>query len=207
MIAAAALLAVHLVRLAGTPGIVRWYTPVLLILAWLLADFASGIVHWSADTWGKESMPVLGPRFLRPFRVHHVNPDDFLQRTFVDTNGDVALVVLPVLIGALFIPLASEGARAATTFVVALAAFALPTNQVHQWAHMPRPPAPIRFLQGIGIILSREQHVLHHEAPYAMNYCITNGWCNRLLTAVDFFPRAERLITSLTGAEPRADER
>jgi hypothetical protein len=37
---------------------------------------ASGIVHWSADTWGRDDLPVVGQRLLVPFRLHHVDPDD-----------------------------------------------------------------------------------------------------------------------------------
>lgn len=206
LVSAAALVAAHFVRFASTPGMLRWYTPPLLAAAWLLADFASGVVHWAADTWGRESMPILGPRFLTPFRVHHTNPDDILKRSFVDCNGDVALLALPVLVGALFVPLEAEPTRSLALFVVCFATFALPTNQVHQWAHMSRPPAPVRWLQRGGWMLSHDEHAHHHDAPYATSYCITNGWCNRALDAVDFYRRLERVITVITGAEPRADE-
>ena len=39
-------------------------------------------------------MRRIGPRLLVPFRVHHVNPEDFLRRRFVDTNGEVAAITL-----------------------------------------------------------------------------------------------------------------
>ena len=42
-----------------------------------------------------ETMPILGRRLLRPFRVHHVTPDDFLRRGFLTVNGDVALISIP----------------------------------------------------------------------------------------------------------------
>ena len=84
-----------------------WTTVVLRLVgsgrrcrAGVVADLGSGLVHWTADTWGSDQMPVIGRRFLRPFRVHHVDPDDFLRRGFVDCNGDVAMLTLPVLIGA-----------------------------------------------------------------------------------------------------------
>ena len=113
----------------------------MVLAALLLADFGSGLVHWGADTWGSERMPVLGPRFLRPFRVHHLNPDDILRRGFVDLNGDVALLGLPLLAGGLLIPLSDAAGRLATVFCVALAACSLPTNQIHQWAHRSEAPA------------------------------------------------------------------
>jgi len=55
----------------------------------------SGLVHWLADTWGSEELPIVGPRFLRPFRVHHVTPTSFVECTFMDTNGDTALIGIP----------------------------------------------------------------------------------------------------------------
>ncbi len=167
----------------------------------------SGIVHWIADTWGSETMPVLGRRLLRPFRVHHVNPGDFLRRDFIDTNGDVATLVIPFLASAFLIPTATQPGRAAAVFVAAFGACALPTNQVHQWAHREPPPLAVGWLQKCGLLLSREQHRRHHAAPFAMNYCITNGWCNRALTAAGFFPRLERLVSRLTGVEPRGEDR
>jgi plasmanylethanolamine desaturase len=206
LVSAVALVAAHAVRFASTPGLLRWHAPLVVAAAWLVADLASGLVHWAADTWGRESLPVLGPRFLAPFRVHHTNPDDILRRRFVDLNGDVALLTLPLLAGALFVSVEAEPARSLALFAVGVATFALPTNQVHQWAHMARPPAAVRWLQRRGLILRHDEHARHHGAPYASTYCITNGWCNRALDAADFYRRLERVVTAVTGAEPRADE-
>ncbi len=206
VIAAYALVGLHISRLAEASAILNWYLPLVLVAAWVLSDLASGVVHWIADSWGSQQTPVVGPRFLRPFRVHHVDPEDILRRGFVGLNGDVAIVTLPILLAAFAIPLAGPFGRLVSLFIVSLSAVGLPTNQVHQWAHMPNPPRFVAWLQRRGFILSREEHVRHHTSPYAMNYCITNGWCNRALTKIDFFPRLESIITRLTGAVPRADE-
>jgi ubiquitin-conjugating enzyme E2 variant len=182
-----------------------WWSPLVIVGAGLSADLVSGLVHWTADTWFSETMPVLGRRFLRPFRVHHVNPADFLKRDVIDCNGDVAMLNIPFLVIALALPDTPLGA----TVSLALLAFAvtsLPTNQVHQWAHMPSPPRAVRWLQRRGLLLSIEAHARHHEEPYVANYCIATGWCNRCLTAIGFFPACERLVTRITGLEPRVDE-
>jgi hypothetical protein len=205
LVGAAALLIVNVVRL-GSPDTLRWWAPLVVVVAALAADLTSGLVHWTADTWGRESMPVIGRRFLRPFRVHHVNPDDFLVRDFIDCNGDVAMLTIPILAGALMIPLDSETGRVAAVALVTFSMVMLPTNQVHQWAHMPDPPRMVRWLQRVGVILTPGEHARHHASPYVMNYCIATGWCNRALTRIDFFPALERMITALTGARPRADE-
>ncbi len=210
IVAAVVLLAVHALRLVVAASVLpNWMLllAVLLVpLAMLTADVLSGLVHWFADTWGHESMPVLGHRLLRPFRVHHINPDDFLRRHWIDTNGDVATIVAVVLLLALRMPLHTVGGWCASLFVVVLAAVTLPTNQVHQWAHMRHPPMIISWLQLRGVLLSHPQHALHHAPPYLTNYCIALGWANGVLVRVQAFPRLERLVTRLTGVQPRADE-
>lgn len=204
--AACALLIANAVRFWRTPSALDWWTPFAIAAAALCADFVSGLVHWGADTWGRESMPVLGPRFLRPFRVHHVNPDDMLARDVIDLNGDVAMLTLPALAGALLLPLTTDASRLAAVWLAAFAAAALPTNQIHQWAHMPNPPRIVARLQRWRILLNREEHARHHAAPFATFYCITTGWCNHLLAAIGFFPALERLVRRSTGVEPRRDE-
>jgi ubiquitin-conjugating enzyme E2 variant len=189
-------------------GLIRHgWAPIVIAAAALGADFASGLVHWTADTWFSETMPVLGRRFLRPFRVHHVDPHDFLRRDVIDCNGDVAMLNVPILAAALLVPVATQWGAVASLALTAFAVVSLPTNQVHQWAHMPAPPALVRWMQQRGIILSREAHARHHQEPHVTNYCIATGWCNRWLSAVDFFPACERIVTRLSGLEPRADER
>ncbi|MES2523394.1 MAG: fatty acid desaturase CarF family protein [Gemmatimonadota bacterium] len=206
IVIAALLLMHHVSRLLSTPAALHWWLLPVALLGMCTADFLSGLVHWGADTWGSETMPVLGKRLLHPFRVHHVNPADFLRRHWVDTNGDVATVVAVVLGMAYNIPLETTSGVAALAFVVSLCGTTLPTNQVHQWAHMRRPPRLVRALQRTGVLLSHPQHAMHHEPPYLTNYCIALGWCNPLLVRAHFFPRLERLVTRVTGARPRADE-
>jgi ubiquitin-conjugating enzyme E2 variant len=207
LVVALALVFANAVRILSTDLLLHWWAPVVVAAAAVAADFVSGLVHWTADTWFSETMPVLGRRFLRPFRVHHVNPDDFLRRDVIDCNADVAMLNIPILAAALMVPVATDAGAAASLGLAAFAAVSLPTNQVHQWAHMPVPPAPIRWLQRHRLILSVDDHARHHREPFVANYCIATGWCNGWLSATRFFPSCERLITRLSGAEPRADER
>jgi ubiquitin-conjugating enzyme E2 variant len=207
LVAALALLAANLARLFTTGLLLHWWTPLVVVSAAVGADFVSGLVHWAADTWFSETTPVLGRRFLAPFRVHHLNPEDFLRRDAIDCNGDVAMLNVPILMAALATPVATEAGGAGSLALAAFAAAALPTNQVHQWAHMAVPPASVRWLQRHGLILSGEEHARHHREPYVTNYCIATGWCNRWLSAVNFFPSCERLVTRVFGLEPRADEK
>ena len=110
--AAAVLLTTSGARLVTSVD-VTWWIPLAIVAAGLAADLLSGLVHWGADTWGRETLPVLGRRFLRPFRVHHINPGDFLRRDFIDCNGDVAMLVVPMLAAGFWIPLGTPGSDGA----------------------------------------------------------------------------------------------
>jgi hypothetical protein len=194
-------------RIATELDLWTWWVPLTLLGGVAAADFGSGLVHWGADTWGRDDLPIVGHRLLVPFRVHHLNPDDFLRRRFVDTNGDVAFIAVPVCIGLLLVPMTTRWGGAAVVFGFGFCGIGMLTNQIHQWAHMSSPPRVIRALQDCGLILGRDAHAVHHERPYDVHYCITTGWCNRPLEGVAFFSRLEHFVTQVTGARPREDDR
>ena len=198
------LVLLNLVRFGSSPELLSWWTPVAALLGLVLADFVSGIVHWMADTWGSESTPWVGPRFVRPFRIHHTDPLAMLRGDFFETNGNTALLALPLLLAARALPPGNAACRFTAVFLVALCIFGFATNQIHKWAHMGEPPRVVRWLQRRGLILAPHHHDLHHAAPFATNYCITTGWCNGLLGSIGFFPALERWFSSLTGMTPRA---
>jgi hypothetical protein len=204
--AAAVLLVTLGVRIVRTVDLLQWWVPLAFVAGVAVADLASGLVHWAADTWGRADLPVIGKRLLVPFRVHHINPDDFIHRPFLDTNGDVAALAVPALIVLLQLP--RDGSFAVlAVFGLGFAGFGMMTNQIHQWAHLPVPPAPVRVLQALGILLRPDDHAAHHRGPYDRHYAITTGWWNRPLEAIQFFRRAETVISRVTGARPRADEK
>ena len=184
----------------------QWWVPLAFAGGMAAADIASGLIHWGADTWGRDDLPVIGHRLLVPFRVHHLNPDDLLRRSFIDANGDPAFLVLPVLLGLLTVPIETVWGGPVAVFGFALCGVGMMTNQIHKWAHMPSPPMAIHALQKCGVLLGHAAHAAHHEQPYDVQYCITTGWCNRPAEAVGFFRRLEGAITFLTGAHPRADD-
>src|SRR5262245_21525621 len=114
--AAFGLLAWHIFRLVGAEGVDWRWAPLTLLVGVLAADLTSGLIHWFADTWGSETMPIVGRRLLWPFRVHHINPRDFLRRDWIDTSGDVAALVAFFLTIGLLLSLDSTAGRRAVCF-------------------------------------------------------------------------------------------
>lgn len=206
IVGACAAFAVAAIRLAIEIGFSWWTLPAIAVGV-AAADLASGLVHWAADTWGRDDLPLIGRRLLVPFRLHHVDPDDFLKRRFADANGDVAFLALPVLLGITLVPLRDAWAERAAVFALGFAGVGMWTNQIHQWAHMAAPPRAVRALQDLGVILGRRAHAVHHHGGYDSHYCITTGWWNAPLERVGFFRRLESMVTRVTGARPRDDER
>ena len=135
---------------------------------------ASGIVHYLLDNFGSPDTPVIGQKFVKPFRDHHVDPMEMTSGDFIAVNADNVFVCLPVIIPAFFF-LDTGSHPYAGVFLVGLVAGVIMTNQLHKWAHMPTVPRLVAAAQRSGIVLSKEHHSVHHSGEYDRNYCITWG--------------------------------
>ena len=204
MLGFSTMLAFQLFR--GLTGVRRALLLATFFAGGIAADFLSGMVHWTLDTWGTVDAPLIGPNLIRSFRVHHSDQTEITRHSFLRTAGTLGIPVIPVQIAALFIPGISPIAFAAKAFLAMLCGWTLVTNQAHKWAHMENPPAAARFFQRIGLFLEPGAHHQHHIEPFTQSYSITTGWTNSLLTKTQFFRRLERVIVKLTGAVPRMDD-
>ena len=177
-----------------------WLVALAVPLAMLAGDFVSGLVHWLADTYGTERTPLVGPNFIKWFRLHHVDQQDICRHGFVATNGNTCIFAAPLV--ALCLPFVwDEDVSAARAFsvlsVTLMAGATVATNQFHKWAHAAAPPPTARLLQRARLILDPRHHQRHHAEPFDANYCIANGWLNPLLDRVGFFRRLERALSKV----------
>ena len=193
-----------MVRAFTSGNLLHWWSP-LVVVRGGAADLVSGLVHWTADTWFSESMPVLGRRFLRPSVCITSTPMTSCAADFIDCNGDVAMLNTPILVAALVMPDDRRGCGAVAGVDDVCRDLAADESGPSVGAHAVAAAAR-SLASTLGVILSGDDHARHHEEPFVANYCIATGWCNRWLSAVGFFPACERLITR-SGLEPRADER
>lgn len=178
------------------------------LCAYLASDLVSGILHWAGDTMGDERVPFLGPNFIKPFRVHHVDQLAITRHDFIETNGNNCIVMVgPLGIAYLGLPDAENFWFFSSTFVAFMSLFAVATNQFHKWAHQATPPRIGRWLQSAGLILSARHHAIHHAAPHDRHYCITVGWLNPILNATRFFRASEWMIARVRPGWLHIEER
>ncbi len=147
----------------------------------VLADLATGLVHWLGDRCFSEETPVLGAVLIRPFREHHVDPQAITRHGVFEVMGNNALVTLP-LVALTAHQAPALGSGLALTFAVSagwtLAVVAVVSNPIHRWAHMRRVPRSVAWLQRRGLILSPIHHARHHRGPHDVCYCVATGWMN-----------------------------
>lgn len=158
-----------------------------MILGMFSADLASGLAHFLADTFGDENTPYFGKRWIKPFRDHHGHPTDIIEHYFTQLNGKSAMLcIVFFLVPTLFFGWGEHNLVSLffqSSILIFTAAIVF-TNSIHRWAHMENPPSFIKLLQRYHIILSFEEHQLHHTAPHDSYFCITTGWLNNILNRI-----------------------
>jgi ubiquitin-conjugating enzyme E2 variant len=191
-------------------GLTMASLPIVLLgamVGYLGADLLSGSVHWFCDSFFREDTPLIGRMVIWPFRDHHRHPAAITQYRLLEQDGTSYFILIPLL------ALAASGSPpprvdamtlAAHSALLGLAFGAFGTNLFHKWAHADDVAPLVGWLQRHRLILSPEAHRIHHRT-YTGGYCVTSGWLNRVLDAVDFFGRTERLIR-LAIRRPRTAE-
>jgi hypothetical protein len=174
-----------------------------ILAAYLLADFVTGVYHWALDNYGSPATPLVGGQVVA-VQLHHVQPLTNTDREFANTSYKVFKPFLPVSI--LYLAVSAGRVHGAVDIFISLFSLLLcMSQQIHAWCHMKLPAVPgvVRYLQNVGVLISRQDHSAHHHPPFNRSYCCVSGVCNQILDDWGFFRVLEKLILEATGWNPR----
>ena len=171
-----------------------------LVVAVLLADFFSGLVHWAEDAYARvkpQRKLMLINQIALDNDLHHRRPRDFLARSWWQSSWDLAFV------GALVLT-SSWALGCLNAAVLVFAVLVANANQMHKWTHQnPREnPWWVTRLQRAYVLQTPRHHGRHHQGEKNSHYCVVTNFLNPLLEEVSFWRRLERLVERLTGRRP-----
>lgn len=166
----------------------------------LLADFASGAVHWVEDAYIRKDTPMLGKLIANANIEHHEKPRAFVARNWLASSWDLVLLSL-LLIGVAW---ASDHLTWQVWLFAALSANA---NQIHKWSH--RAPHEngriISFLQRIKLLQTQRHHAQHHRMDKNTHYCSITNIVNPVLDELGFWKEIEGALKKMFGMTRRED--
>eukprot|EP01111_Echinosteliopsis_oligospora_P005810 TRINITY_DN1949_c1_g1_i1.p1 TRINITY_DN1949_c1_g1~~TRINITY_DN1949_c1_g1_i1.p1 ORF type:complete len:303 (+),score=62.87 TRINITY_DN1949_c1_g1_i1:326-1234(+) len=185
-----------------------WVTLTATVLGMAMADFFSGIVHWAADTWGSLETPIFGQSMIRSFREHHLAPVAMTHHDFIEANGDNCMIVVPLLAISVCSPISSADTfhLFLHQFIVIMSLWIALTNQIHKWSHTYKLAWYVKMMQKYRIVITKQDHAVHHRNPFDKYYCITNGWLNPIFASIDFWKKMEAAVTYVSGCVAREDD-
>jgi hypothetical protein len=196
----------YLILQFGPSGITWPYIVVAVLIGYFIADFTSGLVHWSMDTWFDEAM--LG-RVLAIAREHHTHPQNILGYGFLEHSA-LGSAPSAIFIGSASIATALFPASRTTYFLIIIGLIAATClffgNSFHNLSHKRSRSPVIRFAQKWYLVMSTEHHWVHHRGDQTIRYCVINGWANYVCDPLRVWRGLEWLVHALTGAEPRCDD-
>lgn len=176
-----------------------------LLAGYFFADFSSGMVHWVIDTWLDER--ALG-RGIAITREHHTHPDHVDGYGFLE-YASLGSAPSAIFFGAAFAVTALFPVSAATYALMILwlvsSVCLLFGMTFHNLAHRPARSAIMRLAQRLHLVCPPAHHWVHHH-HHTIHYCVVNGWANYVCDGLNLWRRLERVIETVSGRVPRADE-
>lgn len=189
------------------------WTLVLLgiALGTFTADLVSGLLHWAFDTWFHEDLPLVR-RMVLLVREHHTHPQRIFRYNFWQDAGMLSWFALVTSAPLLWSALRSAGTPGSSECLLVVAGLTLSVEIVfmfefHKCGHRVRRGGVVRTLQRLHLLLSPDHHLRHHSGRHDRNYCLINGVADQTLGRLGIFRALECVISALTGAVPRENDR
>jgi ubiquitin-conjugating enzyme E2 variant len=199
--------------LAAHPALLvrGWYWTIAgLFLGTYVADFVSGLLHWTFDTWFSEDWTGVR-RMVLLVREHHIHPNRIFQYRLWHDAGVLswfsflisAPVVAVVLTGPT--PMPFEAGLVLAAVVASLEIVLM--LEFHKCGHRLKRSPLVRALQWAHVLLSPGQHLRHHSGHHDRNYCIITGIFDQTAGRLGAWRLLERIVSYFTGWVPRENDR
>lgn len=169
----------------------------IILGAWLLADFMSGLIHWWQD---RVLIHPSRHEFINQIKIdndmHHDRPAQMISYSIWQNIKTSVIIAWPVSLVLLL-----SGYPLVIWLAVFFASFG---NMIHRFAHLPhaRVPRVVKVLQWTGFFISFKHHHDHHFLKHKLlkkekttkRYCPMTNWLNPILDGVGFFRLLEKVF-------------
>lgn len=179
-----------------------------VVLVFFGYDLHSGILHIVLDHPDNTFLPIMGQSCLE-FQWHHLIPDDLVRKDFVDTCGDMNML-LPILLVINFYLYDAPFKQVAGVLraLYAFLRYGVPPDlsflpgvpmvvggtkifvgYFGQYSHRASHAVGARrtplmdWLERCGLVMSARDHYVHHKPPHDMDFCLI-GFCNPIIHAM-----------------------
>lgn len=166
----------------------------------LAVDFASGLLHWLEDSYGKPEWPLTGALITAPNILHHRHPTAFTKNSWLKSAK--------VLLALGVITLAAAWVTGVLTWQVLLfVGIGVNANEIHKWNHLPRNQRGklVVILQRYRLLQTPQHHGRHHAGSKDTYYCVITNTLNPVLEVLEFWRRLESIIECIFGMTKRPD--
>ena len=150
-----------------------------IFLGWLTADIFTGLYHFLLDNFKWKNVPILEDQ-AKAFQDHH----NFPRAIVADSTSEI---IKPASYsGILVLLLSMFFSGFISVFLASFAFIAAISQAIHRWSHCKRSERPIiiNILIKLRIILNDRHHMVHHRAPYQINYAIVSGLTDLIFNKV-----------------------
>jgi hypothetical protein len=183
--------------------------PLQILIAWLMADFITGVFHWFEDRYLDETTSLeFFQGVAQENKQHHQYPTALCMVSWWENMRSAAIFAWPV-----GIVLALCGAPLWVWMGFYFTGFG---NLIHRFSHEPQRKlsAFVRFMQRTGLFISAEHHFTHHYNDQGKRvdpkwnatraYCPMTNWVNPVLDSVGFWWAAEWFLAKVFRIKPLA---
>lgn len=179
-----------------------------ILIAWLLADFITGVVHWFEDRYMDSYSLNFLDSIAKDNDLHHRKPTAMLLSSGWTNMKSAAAFAWP-LAALLWL----FGAPLLVWLPLFFAAFG---NLIHRWSHVPKKKHPrwIRGMQEFGLFISQQSHEQHHRSMKQLipkhlagyKFCGMTDWLNPVLDSFGFWTALEVAMLKTFGIQTTFDK-